>query len=266
VGKVQYDTLVAGETLSRVLKRGGLSDSAMIAAIRASSKSVDARRILPGTEITIVSEEPDSAPSRITLQLSIDRIVELTREGDQWTGKEVNLPWIPDTIAVAGTIESNLYNAVDAVASDLLPTSARRQLTNQIAENVYNYKIDMNRELQKGDEFKAIAVVARGPRGAVKVNNIVAASFSLSGTVLKAFNFESTTGGDYFDEQGKSLKALFSKNPVRFSRISSNFGSRRHPILGYVRAHKGTDYAAGEGTDVHTIGDGVVLRSGWNDG
>jgi murein DD-endopeptidase MepM/ murein hydrolase activator NlpD len=265
-GKMQYDTLDAGETLSRVLKRGGLSDSAMIAAIRASSKSIDARRILPGTPITISSEAADSAPSKITLQLSIDRVVELTRVGDTWTGKEVNLPWVPDTIAVAGTIQSNLYKAVDEVASNLLPYGARQQLTNAIAENVYNYKIDMNRELQKGDEFKAIAVVARGPNGAVKVNNIVAASFSLSGTVLKAFNFESSTGGDYFDEQGKSLKAMFSKNPVRFSRISSNFGSRRHPILGYVRAHKGTDYAAAEGTDVHSIGDGVVLRSGMTEG
>ena len=265
-GKVQFDTLDAGETLSRVLKRGGLSDSAMISAIRASSKSIDPRRIQPGTEITISSVDADSAPSKITLQLSIDRVVELTREGDTWTGHEVNLPWTPDTIAISGTIESNLYNAVDAVASELLPNSARKQLTNEIAENVYNYKIDMNRELQKGDEFKAIAVVARGPKGAVKVSNVIAASFSLSGTVLKAFNFESTTGGNYFDEQGKSLKAMFSKNPVRFSRISSNFGSRRHPILGYVRAHKGTDYAASEGTDVHSIGDGIVLRSEWSNG
>ena len=266
LAKMQYDTLESGETLSRVLKRGGLSDSAMIRAIQASSGSIDARRIPPGTPVTIKSEAADSAPSKITLQLSEDRIVELTRTGDEWTGKEVKLPWTIDTIAVAGTIQSNLYNAVDAVASDLLPKSARDQLTVALAEKVYAYKVDMTRELQKNDEFKAIAIVARGPSGAVKVTNVLASSFRLSGSLLQAVNFESTTGGDYFDEKGNSMKAMFSKYPVHFSRISSTFGSRRHPILGYTRAHKGTDYAAAEGTDVHSIGDGVVLQAGWSGG
>jgi murein DD-endopeptidase MepM/ murein hydrolase activator NlpD len=265
-GKMQYDTLDAGETLSRVLKRGGLSDSAIVQAVKASSGQIDARRILPGTPITIRSDAADSAPSEILVQLAEDRIVHLKRTGTEWTGEEEKLPWTIDTIAVAGTIQSNLYAAVDAVASDLLPKAAREQLTVAMADNVYNYKIDMNRELQKGDQFKALAIRATGPSGSVRVTNVIAASFNLSGTVLDAFNFESSTGGDYFDDEGKSLKAMFSKNPVRFSRISSTFGSRRHPILGYTRAHKGTDYAAAEGTEVHSIGDGVVLRSGWSDG
>jgi murein DD-endopeptidase MepM/ murein hydrolase activator NlpD len=265
-GKMQFDTLDAGESLARVLKRGGLSDSAAIRAIQASSGVVNERRIPAGMPITVKSESADSAPSEVILQLAEDRIVRLKRNGSEWTGAEEKLPWEIDTIAVAGTIQSNLYAAVDAVASDLLPQGARNQLTNEIAENVYNYKIDMTRELQKGDEFKAIAVRARGPNGAVRVTNVIAASFSLSGSVMNAVEFESKTGGTYFDDKGNSMKAAFSKYPVRFSRISSTFGSRRHPILGYTRAHKGTDYAANEGTPVQTIGDGVVLRSEWNSG
>jgi murein DD-endopeptidase MepM/ murein hydrolase activator NlpD len=227
---------------------------------------IDERRIPAGMPITVKSESADSAPSEVVLQLSEDRIVKLTRTGDEWAGKEEKLPWMIDTIAVAGTIQSNLYSAVDAVASDLLPKSARDQLTVAIAENVYNYKIDMSRELQKGDVFKALAIRARGPNGAVKVTNVIAASFSLSGSVLEAIQFDSKTGGNYFDEKGNSLKAMFSKYPVHFSRISSTFGSRRHPILGYTRAHKGTDYAANEGTTVNSVGDGVVTRSEWNSG
>lgn len=265
-GKFQYDTLHSGELLARALKRGGLSDSAATRVIQASSDVIDERRIPAGMPITVKSESADSAPSEVVLQLSEDRIVKLTRTGDEWAGKEEKLPWMIDTIAVAGTIQSNLYSAVDAVASDLLPKSARDQLTVAIAENVYNYKIDMSRELQKGDVFKALAIRARGPNGAVKVTNVIAASFSLSGSVLEAIQFDSKTGGNYFDEKGNSLKAMFSKYPVHFSRISSTFGSRRHPILGYTRAHKGTDYAANEGTTVNSVGDGVVTRSEWNSG
>ena len=265
-GKLQFDTLDAGESLARVLKRGGLSDSAAIRAIQASSGVINERRIPAGMPITVKSESADSAPSEVVLQLAEDRIVRLKRNGSEWTGAEEKLPWEIDTIAVAGTIQSNLYAAMDAVAADLLPQGARNQLTNEIAENVYNYKIDMTRELQKGDEFKAIAIRARGPNGAVRVTNVIAASFSLSGSVLQAVQFDSKTGGTYFDDKGNSMKAMFSKYPVRFSRISSTFGSRRHPILGYTRAHKGTDYAANEGTPVQSIGDGVVLRSEWNSG
>jgi murein DD-endopeptidase MepM/ murein hydrolase activator NlpD len=266
VGKMQFDTLHARESLARVLKRGGLSDSAAIRAIQASSGVIDERRIPAGMPITVKSESPDSAPSEVVLQLSEDRIVKLTRTGDEWIGKEERVPWLPDTIAVSGTIQSSLTAAIDEVADSLLPKGARLQLTNAIAENVYNYKIDMSRELQKGDVFKAIAIIARGPNGAVKVKNVVAASFSLSGSVMQAINFDSKTGGNYFDEKGNSLKAMFSMYPVHFSRISSTFGSRRHPILGYTRAHKGTDYAANEGTIVNTVGDGVVLRSEWSSG
>ena len=72
--------------------------------------------------------------------------------------------------------------------------------------------------------------------------------------------------GEYFDQNGKSMRAAFLRAPLEFRRISSVFGAREHPILGGVRQHKGTDYAADAGTPVRAIGDGVVVRKGWGNG
>ncbi|MEO5568027.1 MAG: hypothetical protein ABIR92_06020, partial [Gemmatimonadaceae bacterium] len=137
------------------------------------------------------------------------------------------------------------------------------QLTDKLAD-VYQYKVDMSRELQKGDEFKVIAERSTLPTGAMKVGRVLAATFSLSGSTINAVNFNSAkVGGDFFDESGKSLREAFLRAPIKFSRISSVFGSRRHPILGSIRNHKGTDYAASSGTPIMAIGDGTVIRAGW---
>ena len=262
--KLRFDTLGKGESLQRVLRRSGLSDTAAIRAIQAAT-TLDERRIPSGMPITIRSETADSAPSEVIFQLAVDKIIRLTRSGDDWTGAEERLPWQIDTIVVSGTIQSQVYAAMDDAAKDLLSKPVREQLTWRLAE-VYQYKVDMTRELRKGDQFTVIAERMTGPNGAVRVGNVLASTFSLSGSVLKAIRYPGKFGDEYFDEKGKSMRTAFLRYPVDFRRISSGFGNRLHPILGYTRAHKGTDYAADAGTPVKAIGDGTIITAGWNNG
>jgi murein DD-endopeptidase MepM/ murein hydrolase activator NlpD len=99
------------------------------------------------------------------------------------------------------------------------------------------------------------------------VGKVLAASFSLSGSDISAVRFESKhASAQYYDADGKSMRAQFLRAPLEFRRISSTFGSRFHPILGRWKDHKGTDYAASSGTPVRAIGDAVVLRAGWAGG
>lgn len=261
---LREDTLARGESLGAVLARGGVSQLVVSEVLRAATL-LDPRRIPAGMRVVTRSEHPDSVPSEIVLHLSADRLVRLSRAGSAWAGREEKTPWRTDTVAVTGTVRSSLYAAMHEAARQVLPAAARQQLTWTLAD-VFEYRVDMGRDLQPGDRFRVLVERSVSPAGAVRVGRLIAATLSQTDAEYEAIRFDGRSGASYFDAQGKSLRAAFLRAPLEFRRISSTFGLRRHPILGYLKQHKGTDYAAASGTPVRAIGDGVVLRAGWAGG
>lgn len=261
-----HDTLGRGETLVQLLRRRGVRSQEAVRAFHEAAE-MDARRVPAGLRVAIGRAAPDSEPNEIVFQLAADRVVRVTRQGDEWRGTEERLPWTTDTVVVRGTITSTLYASMDeGETAKLLPVPARRELAWNLAD-ILEYRLDMSRDLHEGDSYTALVERSRLATGAVRVGKVLATTFTSRGEEFQAFRFRNSLGrDDYYDASGKSLRAAFLRAPLEFRRISSVFGRRKHPVLGIWRAHKGTDYAASSGTPVRTIGNGVVIHASWKSG
>lgn len=256
----QHDTLGTGETLTALLSRRGLSNTEATNVVRATP--LNPRRIPAGMPVELRGDITDSRPQEIRFRLAVDRIMRVARTGDSWAATEEVLPWAVDTVLVRGTVREHLYQAIGDASDSLLAGRARDELAWAIAD-IYEYKIDMSRELQQGDQVRALFERHIAPDGTMKIGTVIAAGLQRSGTEIQAFRMVQADGRvRYYDERGRSLAATFLRAPLQFRRISSNFGRRRHPILGTMRQHQGMDYAASSGTPVRAIGDATVIFAG----
>jgi murein DD-endopeptidase MepM/ murein hydrolase activator NlpD len=246
-----------------VLTRHGLLGTEALQAIAGLSK-LDARNVRAGTEV-VAEIHPDSGVTSVAFNLGIDRVVRLLRTANGWEEREEVLPWTVDTVVVAGVVTSNLISTV-VDAAEAFPREARAKVAHEIA-GVLEYRFDMSRDLRVGDSIYALLERESTARGHVRAGRVLATRASIAGTRVDAVRFAARDGEEaFFDGDGRSLKAAYLRTPLEFSRISSVFGGRRHPILKTWRRHTGIDYAASAGTPVRAIGDGRVVFAGWKGG
>lgn len=261
--RTRVDTVKRGEPLLAVLERAGMTRQEATKALLASEK-IDARRIRAGTKV-ISKVGPDSGAAEVVLQLAIDRLVRLTRTpAATWAEKEERLAWTTDTVAVGGVVTSTLTAAI-AQGAEAFPTGVRAEVAYALAD-ILEYRVDLSRDLRRGDTIRVLMERQRAANGAVRAGAVIAARLTVDGRRVETMRFAQGSKASYFDGDGKSMRAAFLRAPLAFRRISSVFGMRRHPILGTVRAHQGMDYAAARGTPVRALGDGTVIFAGWKGG
>ena len=129
---------------------------------------------------------------------------------------------------------------------------------------IYGFQIDFQRDIWKNDSFQIIYETFLDPYNKViETGNILYANLILQGNENNLYIFKTKDGNEHFDAAGKSIRKSLMKTPINGARLSSSFGMRKHPILGYNKMHKGTDFAAPEGTPVMASGDGKVIRARW---
>ena len=129
---------------------------------------------------------------------------------------------------------------------------------------IYGFQVDFQRDIRKNDSFQIMYEIFEDDNGKIfETGNIVFANLKLSGTNNSLYRFNKKGSEGHYDESGKSVKKALMKTPINGARLSSPFGMRKHPIDGFNKMHRGTDFAAPMGTPIMASGDGVVVRARW---
>jgi murein DD-endopeptidase MepM/ murein hydrolase activator NlpD len=181
-------------------------------------------------------------------------------EDGGFVSREIILPLKTESVHVEGVIDSSLFvNARDAG----VPISVLIELV-----RIFSFDVDFQRDIWRDDKFEVLFDRQRNEDGEV-VNNsdILYAKLSLRGVELPLYRYENSSGNiDYFNAKGEGVRKALMKTPIDGARLSSRFGKRKHPILGYTKQHSGVDFAAAKGTPVYAAGDGSVVQAGKNGG
>ena len=247
-----------------LLSRLGVSDSAAAAFLRSDPR---ARELFNGRAGKLVSVETTDRNEVIRLsarwlQKADDRTFQrlvLERQGDGFSARLDRAELLATARLASGTVQSSLFAATDAVR---LPDSVASQLA-----DIFSSDIDFRRDLRKGDRFSIVYESLEADGEVLSAGRILSAEFVNDGKLLQTMWFqEPGQKGGYFGFDGQSKRATYLNSPLEFSRVSSGYGMRFHPIHGGQRAHLGVDFAAPTGTPVRTVGDGVVSFAGWQGG
>jgi murein DD-endopeptidase MepM/ murein hydrolase activator NlpD len=252
------DRFGRGDTFAALLSRLGVDPSDFEHLRRSSLARAPLRGLTPGTTVQARINSAGQLQS-MWYVVGSNRVMTVIRDGNDFFASEKAVALERREVMKSGEIRFSLFGATDA--ADVPDTVA-----SQIAD-IFAGDVDFHRDLRRGDRFSVVYETYAYNGRETRSGRVLAAEFVNQGKVFRALWYPDPDNaqdreGSYYTPEGKNLRKAFLRSPLEFSRVSSGFGMRMHPILQNWRAHNGVDYAAPTGTRVRATGDGVIESMG----
>jgi murein DD-endopeptidase MepM/ murein hydrolase activator NlpD len=248
----------SGETFDKILNKY-LINKGEINAIRESvSKKVNINKLNTNQKIQIILDKTNNKIKEFVFQISNTEKIYLSKNSEdlEFNEKILSIKLDKQIIYKENIILQSLYKA--ATDQNIPP--------NTIIEfaRIYGFQVDFQRDIRKEDKFQIMyEVFIDENKKIIETGEILFANLKLSGQDNSLYYFDKENLEGHYDKNGKSIQKALMKSPINGARLSSSFGMRKHPIDGYNKMHRGTDFAAPKGTPIMASGNGIVKKAGW---
>jgi len=246
------------DTVEKILKRFNVqNEDIRNISIKLKEKKLD--NIYSGRKLSLIIkklEKGSNALVNFVYPINKTTSVEIRKFQNNFVVKENILQLYKKDVVIKSVIQNNLYSS--AINSGVEP--------NIIVEfaRIFGFEVDFQRDIRKGDWFEIFYEKFEDDNNKVRdTGKIIYASMYVNGEEINLYNFKYNNEEEYYDIKGKSITKSLMKTPINGARLSSSFGMRKHPILGYNKMHRGTDFAAPSGTPIMASGSGTVTRARW---
>lgn len=246
------------QTLSSIFKSYKIPNEEINLVINSFNKKDKIKNLKVNKIIKISIDKYENKVLNIILPISSTKKIELTRDIDKnsFIKKEIITNLKKKLVFKEAKINQSLYRAAmnEGISANIIIEFAR----------IYGFQIDFQRDIRRNDTFQIIYETFEDENNKVfKTGNIIYADLNLSNQSNAFYFFDEKNNEGHYDINGKSVKKALMKTPINGARLSSKFGMRKHPIDGYNKMHRGTDFAAPKGTPIMASGDGIILKAAW---
>ena len=248
-----------GETFDEILNLYSVNPSEIMQIKKILKAKINLNKLNINQNIIFIIDQEDNQIVKFVFPLSKTEKIYLVKSKD-------NKNFVQDIVVTK--LNKKIIYAEDIINSSLYKAALSNDIPPGIIidfASLYGFQVDFQRDIQKQDEFQILFEVFLNEKNQImETGKIIFSNLKLSGQENSLYYFKDKGGNEgHYNKIGQSVKKALMKTPINGARLSSPYGMRKHPIDGYNKMHKGTDFAAPEGTPIMASGDGVILKAGW---
>ena len=255
--KIEHEISV-GETFHNILEEYSVSNSEIEQIKKELGKQINLNKLNVNQKFNFTIDQTSSVVKEFVFQVSNTQKIYLSR-------KEENDKF--DQRILVTKLNKNIVYDESIILESLYKSASNQKIPAGIIvefARIYGFQVDFQRDVRKRDSFQIMyEVFLDDKKNVIETGNILYANLKLSGEDNSLYYFDSKNSEGHYDKSGKSVQKALMKTPINGARLSSPFGMRKHPIDGFNKMHRGTDFAAPMGTPIMASGNGVIKKAGW---